>query len=71
MRRKSRETRRLRQDCQGKRIHATYGQAQRTAARMRQQAPGRRQITVYRCVYCQGWHVGHASRRRSSRREAA
>jgi hypothetical protein len=49
--------RRLRRKaCTGKRMHATFADAQEAAVRTR----GR--VQPYRCPHCNQWHVGHEPR---------
>jgi hypothetical protein len=52
--------------CDGKQRHDTKAKAL-AQLRSLQRNYAARGIVVYRCRHCDGWHVGHRSRRRHQR----
>jgi hypothetical protein len=54
---------RRRQQCAGKQRFATQSEANTIAGRSKRRHAGQKRcLEVYRCRWCQGWHVGQGLR---------
>lgn len=49
-----------RKACTGKRKHETVEQAQAHIRHVRKASPGTPMLSIYRCAFCGGLHIGHA-----------
>ena len=48
--------------CESKRRYATSSEAEAMAAHRREES-GERDLDIYPCPFCHGWHIGHSRRR--------
>ena len=45
--------------CESKRRYATSSEAERMAQHRREES-GERDLDIYPCPFCNGWHLGHS-----------
>ncbi len=51
--------------CESKRRYATSSEAEATA-RHRRQESGHKDLDIYPCRFCHGWHIGHTEPKKKS-----